>query len=115
MAPQVKNIASLRPEPTVLPPAVVENLAARFRPGGLFLVVLRQDGTVDYHDAGAGVFFERYVLPLLKLPDAGGKGLKEKVAAVDPAVAVAAAGQAAVAISAWQLPGVALAAFPHVE
>ena len=104
MALQGTHIPALRPESTVLPSAVLENLAARFRPGGLFLMVLRQDGTVVYHDAGAGVFFERYLLPLLKTTDLAGKGLREKVEALE-----------AGAVAAWQLPGVALAAFPHVE
>ena len=93
------------PETTVLQPAVLENLALRFRPGGLFLMVLRPDGTVAYHDAGAGVFFERYLLPLLRLPDPAGKGLREKIVALAPGGSVAE----------WQLPGAALAAFAYVE
>jgi hypothetical protein len=74
MAPQSSNLAALRPDATVLPPPVLENLAARFRPGGLFLMVLRQDGSVAYHDAGAGVFFERYLLPQLNASDPPGRG-----------------------------------------
>jgi len=63
MALQSTTIPHLRGDSTVLPSTVLENLAARFRPGGLFLMVLRQDGTVVYHDAGAGVFFERSAVP----------------------------------------------------
>src|SRR5688572_9941005 len=105
MALQSTTIPHLRGDSTVLPSTVLENLAARFRPGGLFLMVLRQDGTVVYHDAGAGVFFERYLLPLLKTPDKSGKAPREKIEALEPGGAVAV----------WQLPGVSPAPFPHVE
>ena len=123
MTLQSVNIPTLKPEPTVLPPAVLENLAARFRPGGLFLVVLRPDGSVAYHDPGAGVFFDRYVLPLLTGPDAAGRGPRERAEALAQAAGVAAAagtqapavGAGAAAVAVWELPGVAVAAFPHVE
>src|SRR5688500_2416625 len=81
MTSQAANIPILKPEATVLPAAVLETLAARFRPGGLFLVVLRHDGSVAYHDPGAGVFFDRYVLPLLKMPDPAGQSAREKTEA----------------------------------
>ena len=48
MASQAPNIPILKPEPTVLPPAVLENLAARFRPGGLFLVVFALTDAPDH-------------------------------------------------------------------
>jgi len=121
MATQAPNIPILKPEPTVLPPAVLENLAARFRPGGLFLVVLRQDGSVAYRDPGAGVFFERYVFPLLKASDPTGQLLRDRIESLAVPAAAAGAGAAAAgstappAVAAWELPGVWVAAFPHVE
>jgi putative nucleotidyltransferase with HDIG domain len=145
MTSQAANIPILKAEATVLPPAVLENLAARFRPGGLFLVVLRQDGSVAYHDPGAGVFFERYVFPLLKASDPTGRALRERFDALAAAAAGAgagsgtgsgagaghpnvnvgggssgaAAGATASAsppgVAVWELPGVSFAAFAHVE
>ena len=107
MALQSANFSALRPDAgvSVLPHAVLENLAARFRPGGLFLVVLRQDGSVVWHDAGAGVFFERYVLPMLRDTGPGGQALRQQITPLEAGAAVAA----------WQLPGASLAAFAHVE
>ena len=105
MTAQAANISKSRHDGPILAPAVLENLATRFRPGGLALMVLRRDGSVAYHDAGAGVFFERYVLPLLRLPDAAGKSPRARVESLEAGGAVAA----------WQLPGVSIAAFSHVE
>src|SRR5688500_1264461 len=107
MALQSPNLSALRPDAgsSVLPHAVLENLAARFRPGGLFLVVLRQDGSVAWHDAGAGVFFERYVLPMLRDAGPGAQALRQQIASLE----------AGAAVGAWQLPGASLAAFAHVE
>jgi putative nucleotidyltransferase with HDIG domain len=122
MTSQSVNIPTLKPEATVLPSAVLENLAARFRPGGLFLVVLRPDGSVAYHDPGAGVFFHRYVLPLLAGLDAAGRGSRDRVDSLAQAAGAAAAGgnapavgAGAAAVAVWELPGIAVAAFPHVE
>ena len=122
MTQQSVNIPALKPEATVLPPAVLENLAARFRPSGLFLVVLRTDGSVAYHDPGAGVFFDRYVLPLLTTPDAAGRGPRERAEALAAAANSASqggqgpsVGAGAASVAVWELPGVAVAAFPHVE
>jgi putative nucleotidyltransferase with HDIG domain len=122
MTQQSVNIPTLKPEATVLPPAVLENLAARFRPGGLFLAVLRLDGSVAYHDPGAGVFFHRYVLPLLTSPELADRDPRQRIEAMtQSAGAAATSGQApavgagAAAVAVWELPGVALAAFPYVE
>src|SRR5689334_6185755 len=61
-------------------PAALDNLAARFRPGGLFLVLLRPDGTIAYHDSGAAAFHVRYTLPQLQVNDAGGDpALRDKI------------------------------------
>src|SRR3954463_1964127 len=91
MTSQAANIPILKAEATVLPPAVLENLSARFRPGGLFLVVLRQDGSIAYRDPGAGVFFERYVFPLLKAADPTGRQLRDRFEALTAAAAASAA------------------------
>jgi putative nucleotidyltransferase with HDIG domain len=92
-APQVSN-------------AVLENLAARFRPAGLFLIMLKTDGSVAYHDAAAGTFFTRYVLPMLQYPEQSETGLGGKAQLLN----------ANSAVGIWDaLPGVLLAAFPYVE
>src|SRR5256885_4973319 len=86
--------------------AALDNLAARFRPSGLFLVMLRPDGSVAYHDSAAGVFFHRYVLPLLQYRDASNDELRSKVQSLS----------AASSVVVWNdLPGVTLAAFPYLE
>jgi putative nucleotidyltransferase with HDIG domain len=89
-----------------IPIAALDNLAARFRPGGLFLVMLRPDGSVTYHDSAAGVFFLRYVLPLLQYRDASNDTLRAKISSLPGGTNVAL----------WSdLPGVTLAAFPYLE
>jgi HD-GYP domain-containing protein (c-di-GMP phosphodiesterase class II) len=86
--------------------AALDNLAARFRPSGLFLVMLRPDGSVAYHDSAAGVFFHRYVLPLLQYRDKSNDELRSKVQSLS----------AASSVVVWNdLPGVTLAAFPYLE
>src|SRR5262245_7281922 len=88
-----------------VPLSVLENLAARFRPGGLCLVILRADGSGFYQDPAANLFFQRYALPLVQYPEAE-SGLSAKVAALTSKSTV----------EIWNvLPGVVLAAFPYVE
>jgi putative nucleotidyltransferase with HDIG domain len=90
---------------TPVPTAVLENLAARFRPSGLCLVMLRTDGTVAYADAASNLFFQRYVLPLIQYSESAA-GLSEKVTSLT----------AKSPVEVWSLlPGVGLAAFPYVE
>jgi HD-GYP domain-containing protein (c-di-GMP phosphodiesterase class II) len=84
--------------------AAMENLAARVRPSGLFLLAMATDGSIIWHDAAAGTFFQRYVLPLLRYPDAGAQPFPQRLAELAGGTAAAA----------WELlPGVALAAFAH--
>jgi putative nucleotidyltransferase with HDIG domain len=92
----------------VIPPAVLESLAARVRPNGAFLVVLRPDGTVAWHDQAAGVFFRRFVLPLLQYrdPTSGGDALSQKLKSLTQTSPVQICDD---------LPGVTLAISPHVE
>ena len=58
-----------RERSAAIPAAVLDNLAARVRGGGLFLILLGKDGSPAYHDPQAGLFFQRYVLPLLQYGD----------------------------------------------
>src|SRR5205814_1719705 len=92
-----------------IPPAALDNLAARFRPAGLFLAMLRTDGSLAYHDAGAPQFFQRYVKPQLENTDCANGGdcsLADKIRLTN----------AASGVCAWNmLPGVEIAAFPYVE
>jgi HD-GYP domain-containing protein (c-di-GMP phosphodiesterase class II) len=94
---------------TPLSTAALDNLAARFRPGGLCLLLLNPDGTVAYHDAAAQTFHQRYVLPQLNV--------NATEAAVDPALRdKIRLTSAASGVCCWNLlPGVEIAAFPHVE
>jgi HD-GYP domain-containing protein (c-di-GMP phosphodiesterase class II) len=106
MSLQVAPILSEKPsDAPVIPMAVLDNLASRFRPGGLCLLMLNPDGSLIYHDSGAGLFFQRFAVPMIQYPTEGSK-LTEQV------------GQITVnsAIEIWDsLPGVVLAAFPYVE
>src|SRR5688500_8943944 len=89
-----------------MPVAVLEKLAARMRPSGLFLVLLRPDGTVAYFDPTAPLFFQRFVLPMVQYPETGDRSLAERVGVLNTSSPVAA----------WDLlPGVTLAAFPHAD
>src|ERR1700722_10779323 len=66
-------------EPLAVPAAVLDNLAARFRSCGLFVVLLHTDGSVVYHDPQAALFFQRYVLPLLQYGDPTEPDLQAKL------------------------------------
>ena len=89
----------------VIPLAVLDNLAARFRPGGLCLLMLAPDGSLAYSDISTGLFFQRYAVPMIQYPDPSAQ-LAEKVAAMSVNSAV----------EVWNtLPGVVVAAFPYVE
>src|SRR3954466_1188167 len=89
----------------VIARGVLDNLAARFRPSGLCLLMLNTDGTVAYHDSAAGLFFQRFALPMIQYPDPAAN-LAERVAGMS----------AHSSVEVWNaLPGVVLAAFPYVE
>jgi HD-GYP domain-containing protein (c-di-GMP phosphodiesterase class II) len=102
----LNNKASATGAQAIIPVAVLENLATRFRPGGLFLALLRPDGTVVYHDPSAGLFFHRYVLPLLQYGETSENDFRDKVQKLTPTSNVSVVNS---------LPGVMLAAFPCVE
>jgi HD-GYP domain-containing protein (c-di-GMP phosphodiesterase class II) len=100
------RVAGSSAPPGGVPASVLDVLATRFRPAGLFLALLRNDGTLVYHDASAGLFFHRYVLPLLQYEDSSDTGIKKQLATIT----------ATSAVTIWNhLPGVILAAFPHVD
>lgn len=98
------------------PARALENLASRFRPGGLFLVLLDRNGAVAYHDEGAGLFFSRFVLPLLQYPEQMEQGIGEKIRGlVAEAVAASRATAGGAATILHLFDGVAVAAIPHFE
>src|SRR5580658_8809535 len=70
------------------PLAVLDVLATRFRPAGLFIALLKTDGTVLYHDSSAGLFFQRYVLPLLQYDDSSDTGIKQQLSTLTATSAV---------------------------
>jgi len=89
-----------------VPAAVLDNLAARFRSCGLFVVLLHTDGSVAYHDPQAALFFQRYVLPLLQYGDPTEPELRAKLLKVT----------ATSPVTVWNnFPGVILATAPCVQ
>jgi HD-GYP domain-containing protein (c-di-GMP phosphodiesterase class II) len=58
--------AAAQPVAQPLSALVLETLAARFRPSGLCLMLVRPDNTVSYYDAAAGEFFCRFARPLIQ-------------------------------------------------
>src|SRR3954447_3705863 len=106
----VQTVANLKPprggDVAQVAAAALDSLAARFRSGGLVLAMLRPDARLTWHDAAAGVFFQRYVLPLLQYRDAANEQFRTKIAAMS----------ASSTLSVWRdLPGVILAVFPYLE
>src|SRR5678815_1718481 len=93
-------------EAFVLPTGVLETVAARLRAGSVLLTVLRPDGSQAFADRAAGPFFQHYVNPLL-----------ERIAKLDPEflnrARSAQIGSPAPVTEA--LPGLIVAALPHVE
>jgi len=87
------------------PSGVLEAVATRLRSGGVMLATLNTEARVVFHDAAAGTFFQRYVVPMLQWadPTSGQSTLAERVGRLDasngvcvwdfiPGVLVAAAG-----------------------
>lgn len=106
MASGAINPAVLEPAASPIPEAALDTLAARFRPGGVFLILLRADGTVAYHDTAAGLFFHRFVLPMLQWREPAEAELCRRVQSLGVGSGVVV----------WDvLPGVVMGAFPYVE
>jgi HD-GYP domain-containing protein (c-di-GMP phosphodiesterase class II) len=89
-----------------IPVAVLDNLAARVRCNGLFLMLLRPDGSVAYHDSSASVFFLRYVLPLLQYSDSASDAIRNKAGSL---------AYNSGATTLGDLPGVNITGIPVVE
>src|SRR4051812_28168922 len=106
MLQAVTNSAPAKATPAAaIPLTVLDNLAARFRPGGLCLLMLNADGSFAYHDSQAGLFFQRFAIPMVQYPDPAAE-LAGRVAAMS----------AGSGVEIWNvLPGVVIAAFPFVE
>jgi HD-GYP domain-containing protein (c-di-GMP phosphodiesterase class II) len=93
-------------ESSGVPAVILDNLSARFRSCGLFVVLIQSNGSIVYHDPQAAMFFQRYVLPLLQYGDPTEPDFREKLSKVDAGSPVAV----------WNnLPGVILAAVPCVQ
>ena len=58
--PPVPTSSSVAASSPSVPATVLDNLAARFRPGGLCLAMLNPDGTLAYSDSAASLFFQRF-------------------------------------------------------
>jgi putative nucleotidyltransferase with HDIG domain len=102
---QVDKIAAANAEKPFVPAPVLDGLASRFRSGGLFLLALRPDGSLAWHDPAAGMFFLRYVTPLLHYPELH-PGVDTRSQLTRPGTAITLH---------RLLPGILLAAIPHVE
>jgi HD-GYP domain-containing protein (c-di-GMP phosphodiesterase class II) len=100
-----KTAASRKSAP-IVPDAVMEQLAKHTRPGGTALLLLRPDGTLAWHDHGAGVLYERFLVPALKHTELLAKDLRSlmsKMTAQSP-------------IQVWEfVPGLILCAAPLVD
>ena len=95
-----------RPGPSALAGGVPEAIAQQVRAGGACLLVLGADGAIAYHDAQAGAFFDRYVIPMLRTSEIVARQLRGHIANLAPAAAPAV----------WTFaPGVVLCAAPLVE
>ncbi|HMB95591.1 MAG TPA: hypothetical protein VKK61_06090, partial [Tepidisphaeraceae bacterium] len=64
-----EKIAGDKVPATPIPTTALENLALRFRPSGVYLIALQTDGSIAWQDPAAGLFFQRYVLPMLQWAD----------------------------------------------
>ena len=100
MTLQAVNIPSTTGE-LPFPAAALEKLAARARAAGLCLLALRADGSIAWHDAGAGPWFGRFVVPQLKDPHFA------------QAVRNASSGETPTVFD--FAPGIPLAVCPHLE
>jgi HD-GYP domain-containing protein (c-di-GMP phosphodiesterase class II) len=80
---------------------VLDTIASRWRPSGVFVCLLDLHGGVTYHDPGAAAFFREYVLPQLR-----GEVGKSLAATIEQA------GRPPVDRS---IPGTLLGVFPRIE
>jgi HD-GYP domain-containing protein (c-di-GMP phosphodiesterase class II) len=93
-------------EASAIASKVLDNLAARFRPSGLFLAMAGPDGAITYGDSLNGLLFLRFALPLLQYGDPSCPDLPEKLRGVN----------AGTPLSAYSgVPGVMVALVPCAE
>lgn len=105
MTENIKNTPESNVSSTI-PTVVMDNLASRFRPSSMFIIALNSDGSVAYHDPAAGLFFQRYVLPMIQWRETFDPEFRQLVGGIN----------AGSNISIWKfVPGVCLAAFPFVQ
>lgn len=101
-----KSENSQKAPASAIPATLLDNLAARFRPGGLFMLTLNGDESIAYHDPATSLFFQRYVLPMLQWREQVDTEFREQFGAIN----------AESGIALWDfLPGVVMAAFPIVS
>ncbi len=103
LAPPAKKPA---PGTTALTPAVLEQLAARYRPGGLCLMLLKPDGTLVWSDAAGADFFKKYAVATAKSPDESAVSLRPFISTIRTESQVSCC---------TVLPGVVMACFPHTD
>lgn len=104
VAEMTTSPATHRPLPVA--DTVLGTVAQRVRQAGGFLLMVGPDGQVLQHDAEAGLFYRRFVLPLVQFWQEARVHLAQRVGKL-----TAAAGPVV-----WELvPGVLLAAVPHIE
>lgn len=90
----------------ILPTGVLETLAARLRAGSILLTVLRPDNSPAFTDQNHTPFFRHYVAPLLERLHKLDPQFLEMVRSVQPGSVVPVT---------EILPGLVIAALPHVE
>src|SRR3954451_449330 len=101
MTAQATLIATGKSGAEIISASLLDNLAARMRSNGVFLAMLRPDGSVAWHDSNASLFFQRFALPMLQYPEPGSP-LREKLDLLT----------AASTVDVWNvLPGVVIGAF----
>jgi putative nucleotidyltransferase with HDIG domain len=89
-----------------LPASVLDGVASRFRAAGLMVAALDRNGALIYNDSSAPPFLGKYATSILRSP---GLAAAELSAAARTATATS-------AVASWQfLPGLCVAAFPHVD
>src|SRR5882672_2717814 len=74
-----QKTATTRKSAQIVPDAVMEQLAKHTRTAGTTLLLVRPDATLVWNDHGAGVLYERFLVPALKHTELLGKELRSLV------------------------------------
>ena len=89
-----------------VPAGVVGSLAVHSRASGVCLLLFGPDSAVVYHDAAAGPFFERYVVPALGRADATADPIRHCIKSLT----------AQSPVQVWRhVPGAAICALPYFD